>query len=90
MRTASWWVPWLPALLPRWAAAPLPAAIAHPQPAPLRLQGLDTEGNVLAPKVVEALLGTRFCGRLANRSPLVRGPWPVASGCFRLNKRQKG
>ena len=37
------------------------------------LQGLDTEDNVLAPKVVEALLGTRFMGRDFVKSPLV---WP--------------
>ena len=36
------------------------------------LQGLDTEENVMAPKVVEALLGTRFQGRDFLRSPLVR------------------
>ena len=36
-------------------------------------QGLDTEANVLQPKVVEALLGTRFSGRDFRRSPLVAG-----------------
>ncbi len=35
------------------------------------LQGLDTGDNVLAPKVVEALLGTRFMGRDFVKSPLV-------------------
>lgn len=41
--------------------------IQHP------LQGLDTEDEqVLVPKVVEALLGTRFRGREFSRGPLVR------------------
>ena len=35
------------------------------------LQGLDTDANVLSPKVVEALLGTRFRGRQFGRGPLV-------------------
>ena len=34
-------------------------------------QGLDTDANVLSPKVVEALLGTRFRGRQFGRGPLV-------------------
>lgn len=38
---------------------------------PLLLQGLDTDANVLSPKVVEALLGTRFRGRQFGRGPLV-------------------
>jgi len=37
-------------------------------------QGVDTDQNVVAPKVVEALLGTRFRGREFLRSPLARGP----------------
>ena len=36
------------------------------------LQGLDTIDNVLSPKVVEALLGTRFRGRQFGRGPLVQ------------------
>lgn len=36
------------------------------------LQGLDTEEDVMAPKVVEALLGTRFQGRDFVKAPLVR------------------
>lgn len=36
------------------------------------MQGLDTGNDVLAPKVVEALLGTRFQGRDFLRGPLVR------------------
>ena len=35
-------------------------------------QGVDTDQNVMAPKVVEALLGTRFRGREFLRSPLAR------------------
>ncbi|GAB4819656.1 hypothetical protein N2152v2_006702 [Parachlorella kessleri] len=35
--------------------------------------GLDTADNVLTPKVVEALLGTRFRGRDFGRVPLVAG-----------------
>ena len=35
------------------------------------MQGLDTPDDVMAPKVVEALLGTRFQGRDFVRSPLV-------------------
>ena len=35
------------------------------------VQGLDTPDDVMAPKVVEALLGTRFQGRDFVRSPLV-------------------
>ncbi len=37
-----------------------------------RVQGLDTQDDVMAPKVVEALLGTRFQGRDFLRAPLVR------------------
>ena len=33
---------------------------------------MDTDQNVMAPKVVEALLGTRFRGREFLRSPLAR------------------
>ena len=36
------------------------------------MQGLDTEDSVPAPKVVEALLGTRFQGRDFVKGPLVR------------------
>ncbi len=37
-------------------------------------QGLDTnQEQILQPKVVEALLGTRFRGREYSRGPLVRG-----------------
>ncbi len=36
-------------------------------------QGLDATGNVLAPKVLEALLGTRLRGRAFGRTPLVAG-----------------
>eukprot|EP00887_Chlorella_sp_A99_P001925 scaffold18.g1925.t1 len=35
--------------------------------------GLDTDANVLTPKVVEALLGTRFSGRDFRTAPLVAG-----------------
>ncbi|KAL6774315.1 hypothetical protein ACKKBG_A24525 [Auxenochlorella protothecoides x Auxenochlorella symbiontica] len=35
--------------------------------------GLDTRQDVPTPKVVEALLGTRFCGRQAGRVPLIAG-----------------
>lgn len=35
--------------------------------------GLDTDANVLSPKVVEALLGTRFRGRQFGRGPLIAG-----------------
>lgn len=35
--------------------------------------GLDTDQNVLNPKVIEALLGTRFRGRAYGRSPVVAG-----------------
>jgi len=35
--------------------------------------GLDSGEDVLAPKVVEALLGTRFRGREFGRAPLVAG-----------------
>ena len=35
--------------------------------------GLDGESDVLSPKVVEALLGTRLRGRAFNRCPLVAG-----------------
>lgn len=55
----------------------------HP-PAPLG-QGLDTRQDVPTPKVVEALLGTRFCGRQAGRVPLVGlgglGEVQYAGGC---------
>jgi len=37
------------------------------------LQGLDATGNVLAPKVLEALLGTRLRGLAFGRTPLVAG-----------------
>jgi hypothetical protein len=42
------------------------------------MQGLDTDANVLSPKVVEALLGTRFRGRQFGRGPLVRFDFPEA------------
>lgn len=35
--------------------------------------GLDGDADVLSPKVVEALLGTRLRGRAFNRCPLVAG-----------------
>ncbi|KAL4527306.1 hypothetical protein Ndes2526B_g08991 [Nannochloris sp. 'desiccata'] len=35
--------------------------------------GLDATGNVLTPKVLEALLGTRLRGRAFGRTPLVAG-----------------
>ena len=35
--------------------------------------GLDSGDDVFAPKVVEALLGTRFRGREFGRAPLVAG-----------------
>lgn len=35
------------------------------------LQGIDTEDNVMMPKVIEALLGTRFFGRSFMTAPLV-------------------
>ena len=38
-----------------------------------RPQGVDTDQNVLNPKVIEALLGTRFRGRAYGRSPVVAG-----------------
>ena len=42
------------------------------------MQGLDTDANVLSPKVVEALLGTRFRGRQFGRGPLVCFDFPEA------------
>ncbi len=42
-------------------------------PSPNILQGLDANSNVLAPKVLEALLGTRLRGRAFGRTPLVAG-----------------
>jgi len=38
------------------------------------MQGVDTAENVMMPKVVEALLGTRFCGRSFSTTPLVGKP----------------
>lgn len=45
----------------------------HPALFPLFAQALDTSSNVLSPKVVEALLGTRLRGREFGRAPLVAG-----------------
>jgi hypothetical protein len=38
-----------------------------------RLQGVDTEENLMSPKVIESLLGTRLRGRDFTTSPLVGG-----------------
>jgi hypothetical protein len=37
------------------------------------LQGVDTEADLLSPKVIESLLGTRLRGRDFTASPLVGG-----------------
>ena len=37
------------------------------------MQGVDTEADLLSPKVIESLLGTRLRGRDFTASPLVGG-----------------
>jgi hypothetical protein len=37
------------------------------------VQGVDTEADLLSPKVIESLLGTRLRGRDFTASPLVGG-----------------
>jgi hypothetical protein len=48
-------------------------------PGILCVQGVDSAENVLSPKVVEALLGTRFRGRAFGKLPLVCTPRCVLS-----------